>query len=62
MATYLAVEMGYFRDAGINVRFEEIATSATAMAMVATNKVQVAEGGFAVSYRLSAVRRRSFTP
>jgi len=50
MATYLAVERGYFRDAGINVRFEEIATSATAMAMVATNKVQVAEGGFAVSY------------
>ena len=50
MATYLATERGYFRDAGINVRFEEITTSANAMAMVATNKVQVAEGGFAVSY------------
>ena len=50
MATYLATERGYFKEVGINVRFEEISTSAQAMALVATNKVQVAEGGFAVSY------------
>lgn len=50
MATYLAIDKGYFREAGLNVRTEEIATSANAMALVATNKVQVAEGGFAVSY------------
>ena len=49
-ATYIAVEKGYFRDAGIEVELQNIESSATAMALLAGNRMQVVEGGVAPNY------------
>src|SRR5579862_1946737 len=49
-ATYIAVEKGYFRDAGIAVEMQNIESSATAMALLAGNRMQVVEGGVAPNY------------
>ena len=49
-ATYIAVEKGYFRDAGIEVELQNIESSATAMALLAANRMQVVEGGVAPNY------------
>jgi NitT/TauT family transport system substrate-binding protein len=49
-ATYIAVEKGYFRDAGIEVDLQNIESSATAMALLAGNRMQVVEGGVAPNY------------
>ncbi len=49
-ATYIAVEKGYFRDAGIAVDLQNIESSATAMALLAGNRMQVVEGGVAPNY------------
>jgi NitT/TauT family transport system substrate-binding protein len=49
-ATYIAVEKGYFRDAGIDVDLQNIESSATAMALLAGNRMQVVEGGVAPNY------------
>ena len=49
-ATYIAVEKGYFRDAGIEVDLQNIESSATAMALLAANRMQVVEGGVAPNY------------
>src|SRR5579875_1642562 len=44
-ATYLAVEKGYFKEAGVAVDLENIDSSSTAMALLAKNQMQVVEGG-----------------
>ncbi len=49
-ATYLAVEKGYFKEAGVAVDLENIQSSATAMALLASNRMQVVEGGVAPNY------------
>jgi NitT/TauT family transport system substrate-binding protein len=49
-ATYLAVEKGYFKDAGIEVELQNIESSSTAMALLASNRMQVVEGGVAPNY------------
>jgi NitT/TauT family transport system substrate-binding protein len=49
-ATYLAVEKGYFKDAGVTVEMQNIESSATAMALLASNRMQVVEGGVASNY------------
>ncbi len=49
-ATYIAVEKGYFRDAGIEVDLQNIESSATAMALLAADRMQVVEGGVAPNY------------
>jgi len=49
-ATYIAVEKGYFREAGIEVDMQNIESSATAMALLASNRMQVVEGGVAPNY------------
>jgi NitT/TauT family transport system substrate-binding protein len=49
-ATYIAVEKGYFREAGIEVEMQNIESSATAMALLAGNRMQVVEGGVAPNY------------
>ncbi len=49
-ATYIAVEKGYFRDAGIEVDLQNIESSATAMALLAAGRMQVVEGGVAPNY------------
>ena len=49
-ATYIAVEKGYFREAGIEVEMQNIESSATAMALLAGNRMQVVEGGVTPNY------------
>jgi len=49
-ATYIAVEKGYFREAGITVELIKIESSATSMALLASNRMQVVEGGVAPNY------------
>ncbi|HVA15447.1 MAG TPA: ABC transporter substrate-binding protein [Stellaceae bacterium] len=49
-ATYLAVEKGYFKEAGIDVDLQNIQSSATAMALLAADRMQVVEGGVAPNY------------
>src|SRR5580698_1493151 len=44
-ATYVALEKGYFRDAGLDVEIERIDSLGKAVAFLATNQVQVAQGG-----------------
>jgi NitT/TauT family transport system substrate-binding protein len=44
-STYLALDKGYFRDAGLEVTVERIDSLSKAVAMVATGRVQVAQGG-----------------
>jgi NitT/TauT family transport system substrate-binding protein len=49
-ATWIAVEKGYFKEAGIDVDLQNIESSATAMALLASNRMQVVEGGVAPNY------------
>ena len=49
-ATWIAVEKGYFRDAGIEVQLEKVESAAPAMAFLASNRLQVVEGGLAAGY------------
>lgn len=44
-STYLALDKGYFRQAGLDVKIERIDSLSKAVAFVATNQVQVAQGG-----------------
>src|SRR3984885_1606300 len=44
-ATYVALDRGYFRDAGLDVDIERIDSLGKAVAFLATNQVQVAQGG-----------------
>ena len=44
-ATYVALDKGYFRDAGLDVDIERIDSLGKAVAFLATNQVQVAQGG-----------------
>jgi NitT/TauT family transport system substrate-binding protein len=43
--TYIAADKGYFRDAGLDVDIERIDSLGKAVAFLATNQVQVAQGG-----------------
>ena len=49
-AIYLAVEKGYFKEAGLDVQLENINSSSTAMALLASNRMQVVGGGVAPNY------------
>ena len=44
-STLIADEKGYFRDAGLDVRIERIDSIGKAVAFLAANRVQVAQGG-----------------
>ena len=44
-STYVALDKGYFRAAGLDVKIERIDSLSKAVAFVATNQVQVAQGG-----------------
>jgi NitT/TauT family transport system substrate-binding protein len=43
--TYLALDKGYLRDAGIEVKIETLDTVSKAIPFIATNRMQVVEGG-----------------
>src|SRR5258708_32393786 len=49
-ATGIAVEKGYFRGGGMEVQLEKIESAAPAMAYLASNRLQVVEGGLAAGY------------
>jgi NitT/TauT family transport system substrate-binding protein len=49
-ATWIAIEKGYFRDAGIDVQLEKIDSASTAMSLLASDRMQVVEGGLAAGY------------
>jgi NitT/TauT family transport system substrate-binding protein len=49
-STYLALDKGYFRDAGLDVTVERIDSLSKALALVATNRIQVAQGGISAGY------------
>jgi NitT/TauT family transport system substrate-binding protein len=49
-ATWIAIEKGYFREAGIEAKLEKIESAAPAMAMLAADRLQVVEGGLAAGY------------
>jgi NitT/TauT family transport system substrate-binding protein len=49
-ASYMAVEKGYFREAGIEVQFENFPSASPAMPLLASNRMQVVEGGLSVGY------------
>ncbi len=45
VANFWALEKGYFRDAGVDVRIESIDTLSKAMSLLATDQIQLAQGG-----------------
>jgi NitT/TauT family transport system substrate-binding protein len=49
-AELIAIERGYFREAGIKVEIDDIDTSANTMALLATNRLQVIAGGVSAGY------------
>lgn len=49
-ATWIAVEKGYFREAGLEPHLEKIESVSTALALLASNRMQVLEGGLAAGY------------
>jgi NitT/TauT family transport system substrate-binding protein len=49
-AELIAIERGYFRDAGIKVEIEDIDTSANTIALLATNRLQIVAGGISAGY------------
>ena len=49
-STFIAAEKGYFDAAGLDVKIERIDSLSKAMAFVATNQVQVGQGGINAGY------------
>src|SRR5258707_15797904 len=49
-AELIAIEKGYFRQAGIKVEIDDIDTSANTMALLATNRLQIIAGGISAGY------------
>ncbi len=49
-ATFIAADKGYFSAAGLDVKIERIDSLSKAVAFVATNQVQVAQGGINAGY------------
>ena len=49
-AELIAIEKGYFREAGIKVEIDDIDTSANTIALLATNRLQVIAGGISAGY------------
>jgi NitT/TauT family transport system substrate-binding protein len=49
-ATYVAEDKGWYRALGIEVEITKVDSAASAMALVASNRLQVVEGGLASNY------------
>lgn len=47
-ASFIALDKGYFREAGIDAHLETIDTAGAAMMLLATNRMQIVEGGLSV--------------
>src|SRR5215470_7161282 len=50
LATLIAVEKGYFKDAGIKVELTDLDTSTDSLAVVAQNRLQIVGGGLSAAY------------
>jgi NitT/TauT family transport system substrate-binding protein len=50
VGTWIAIDKGYFRDAGIDVDMENAQSAGAVMPMLASNRIQIIEGGMAASY------------
>jgi len=49
-STYIADSKGYFKDVGIDADIEKIQSVSTAMPLLASGKVQIAQGGLAAAF------------
>jgi NitT/TauT family transport system substrate-binding protein len=49
-ATYVAEDKGWYRELGIEIEIVKLDSAASAMSMVAANRLQVVEGGLASNY------------
>jgi NitT/TauT family transport system substrate-binding protein len=49
-AELIAIEKGYFREAGIKVEIDDIDTSANTIALLAQNRLQIVAGGISAGY------------
>jgi NitT/TauT family transport system substrate-binding protein len=49
-ANLWGVERGYFKEAGINLKIEDLDTTANVLAMLAQNRLQIVEGGVSAGY------------
>lgn len=49
-AELIAIEKGYFKDAGIKVEIDDIDTSANTIALLAQNRLQIVAGGISAGY------------
>lgn len=49
-STYLALDRGYFRDAGLAVKIEFIDSASNVIAFLASGRVQLVQGGLSVGY------------
>ena len=49
-STYLALDKGYFRDAGLDITIERIDSLSRAVAFLATGQVQVGQGGISAGF------------
>ena len=49
-STFLALDKGYFRDAGLDVTIERIDSLSKAVAFLATGQVQVGQGGISAGF------------
>jgi NitT/TauT family transport system substrate-binding protein len=50
LATLIAVEKGYFREAGIKLELTDLDTSTDSLAVVAQNRLQIVGGGLSAAY------------
>jgi NitT/TauT family transport system substrate-binding protein len=49
-STYLALDKGYFREAGVDVKIETVDSAAKIIPFIAQGQVQVAQGGISAAY------------
>src|SRR6266436_2542320 len=57
LATMIAVEKGYFREAGIKVEVVDLDASTDSLAVVAQNRLQVVGGGLSAAF-FNAVEKK----
>ena len=55
-ATMIAIEKGYFKEAGVKVEAENLDSAANVMALLAQGQLQIVEGGISVGY-FNAIER-----
>ena len=57
LATYIAADKGYFKKYGVDVEIERLQSAADGVALLATNQIQVLEGGISVGFFNGKVRK-----